>query len=57
MNGSGYAASVRGIICLSLQKPALNSTAAIPDAQDVLGRSRRFGRLFERCEIHILPNI
>jgi hypothetical protein len=57
MNGFGCVASVGAVICLSIPKPALNTTAAIPGAQAVLGRSRRLGRLFERCEIHVLRNI
>jgi hypothetical protein len=56
-NGSGYVVSARAIICLSTPKPALNATAAITDAKIVLGSSRRLGRIFELCEIHILHNL
>jgi hypothetical protein len=57
MNGSGYVALVRIVYCLSLPKPAMNSPVAIPDAQNVLGSSIRFGMLPEYSEMHFLLNI
>jgi hypothetical protein len=57
MNGSGYVAVVSIVYCLSLPRPVLNSTVAIPDAQNVLGSSIKFGMLPEYSKMHFLLNI